>query len=304
MHIVRYTERDTHSLHVGILQDGHVAPMTSVDGFASLLTMGLDEARARVHDADQASARPVGDVLLLPPVDGLTEVWASGVTYQRSRDGRVEESSDQDVYTRVYGAERPELFFKSPAWRVVTDDEPIAVRPDSAVTVPEPELALLVTSGGEIFGYTVCNDVSSRDIEGENPLYIPQAKTYAGSCALAAAVRPAWEVADAMALGVRLDVVRDDDVVFTGSTSTARLHRRLEDLVAHLCGALDFPAGVVLATGTGIVPELDFTLRPGDLVRISIDEVGTLSNPVSTLDRAIGWPIRALADPLIRLEYR
>lgn len=146
--------------------------------------------------------------------------------------------------------------------------------------------------------------MSSRDIEGENPLYIPQAKTYAGSCALATGVRPVWEVPDPEALAIRLAVHRDGGVVFSGETSTARLHRRLADLVEHLGQAIDFPAGAVLSTGTGIVPELDFTLMVGDRVDIEIEQVGSLSNPVSTVQQALGWPAEALHDPFVRLEVR
>lgn len=304
MHIVRYVERDGGPPALGVLDDGRVTPVDGLSGFADLLALDLDEARARLESAGSRPPLALERVLLLPPADGLVEVWASGVTYERSMDARVEESQVQDVYTRVYAAERPELFFKSPSWRVVTDDEPVAVRPDSAVTVPEPELALVVTSRGQILGYTVCNDMSSRDIEGANPLYIPQAKTYAGSCALAARVRPVWEVDDVSALGIRVDVDRGGASVFAGETSTARMHRPLQELVDYLVRAMEFPAGAVLATGTGIVPELDFTLLPGDRVDITIEEVGTLSNPVRTVEQASGWPVAALTDPLVRLEVR
>jgi len=304
MHIVRYAEHDTRRVRVGTLQDARVTPLRDVSGFSDLLARRVDDVRALAADPDTDGARPVDEVMLLPPVDGLTEVWASGVTYGRSMDARVEESRSQDVYARVYGADRPELFFKAPSWRVVTDGEPIAVRDDCAVTVPEPELALLVTAHGEILGYTVCNDVSSRDIEGENPLYIPQAKTYAGSCSLASAVRPAWEVPDAAALGIRVQVSRGGETVFEGATGTDRMHRSLAELVEYLVRALDFPAGAVLATGTGIVPELDFSLRPGDRVDIVIDDVGSLSNPVRTLGDSMGWPVAALDDPFSRLEVR
>lgn len=304
MHIVRYVERDGGTPGLGTLDDGQVTPVDGLSGFADLLALDLDEARARLESSSTQPPLMLERVLLLPPADGLVEVWASGVTYERSMDARVEESEVQDVYTRVYAAERPELFFKSPSWRVVTDDEPVAVRSDSAVTVPEPELALMITSRGQILGYTVCNDMSSRDIEGANPLYIPQAKTYAGSCALAAGVRPVWEVEDVSALGIRVDVDRDGASVFAGETSTARMHRPLQELVDYLVRAMEFPAGAVLATGTGIVPELDFTLLPGDRVDITIEEVGTLSNPVRTVEQASGWPVAALTDPLVRLEVR
>ncbi len=280
MHVVRYDAGD--AVRVGVLTDGEVRPVAGVESMAELLALPLDEARRLVEAAGEP-ATPVGEVRLLPPVDGLTEVWASGVTYSRSMDARVEESQVQDVYSLVYAAERPELFFKSVAWRVVTDGEPIAVRPDCAVTVPEPELAVVVTAGGEVFGYTVCDDVSSRDIEGENPLYLPQAKVYAGSCALAPGIRPAWEVPDPMALAIEVRVRRDGGTVFEGTTSTAQLHRQLPELIAYLGAAQDFPAGAVLATGTGIVPELDFTLAEGDVVDITVEQVGSLSNPVASV---------------------
>jgi len=283
-HVVRYeTDGD---VRVGVLDGGAVRAVPGVETMAALLAMGLGEARAAVERAAGEPAVAVGDVRLLPPVDGLTEVWASGVTYERSMDARVEESQTQDIYSRVYAADRPELFFKSVAWRVVTDGEPIAVRPDSAVTVPEPELAAVVTATAEIFGYAVCNDVSSRDIEGENPLYLPQAKVYAGSCALATGIRPAWEVPDPAALGVEVRVTRAGTPVFEGTTSTARMHRSVPDLVDHLVRAQDFPAGAVLSTGTGIVPDLDFTLLDGDVVEVTVEQIGTLTNPVGTLEAA------------------
>ena len=283
-HVVRYEQSG--QPRVGVLDGDLVRAIAAVDSMAALLAMSLTEARAAVENATASAPVRVGEVRLLSPVDGLTEVWASGVTYERSMDARVEESQTQDVYSRVYSAERPELFFKSVAWRVVTDGEPIAVRPDSAVTVPEPELAAVVTASGEVFGWTVCDDVSSRDIEGDNPLYLPQAKVYAGSCALAAGIRPAWEVADPAALGIRIRVTREGATAFEGVTSTARMHRTVDDLVGHLTSAQDFPAGVVLSTGTGIVPDLDFTLLDGDVVEVTIEEVGTLTNPVGTLAAA------------------
>jgi 2-dehydro-3-deoxy-D-arabinonate dehydratase len=193
----------------------------------------------------------------------------------------MEESSEQSVYDRVYSAPRPELFPKSPAWRLVTDGEPIGIRADSGHDVPEPELAVVANSLGEIVGYTICNDVSSRSIEGENPLYIPQAKVFAGGCALATGIRPAWEVPDPTDLSIELTIRRDGTEVFSGTTSTAKLKRPLTELVEVLFAPNEFPDGVILATGTGIVPELDFTLQAGDVVEISIDEVGTLTNTVA-----------------------
>ena len=283
-HVVRYESGG--EIGVGVLDDGAVRPVPGVASMAELLARDLTAARSAVEAAAEEPAVPVGEVRLLPPVDGLTEVWASGVTYERSMDARVEESQTQDVYSRVYAADRPELFFKSVRWRVVTDGEPIAVRPDSAVTVPEPELAAVVTATAEVFGYTVCDDVSSRDIEGENPLYLPQAKIYAGSCALAAGIRPAWEVPDPSALGIEVRVTRAGATVFEGSTTTARMRRTVSDLVAYLVVAQDFPAGAVLSTGTGIVPDMDFTQMEGDEVEVTVEHVGTLTNPVGTLEAA------------------
>jgi len=304
MHLVRYAERATWRERVGVLHEGDVMPLPDISGFAELLRRRVSEVRSLVARPVVTEACALADVLLLPPVDGRTEVWAAGVTYERSMDARIEETTaSQDVYARVYDAPRPELFFKAPAWRVVTGGEPIGVRPDAEVTVPEPELAMLVTAHGEVLGYTICDDVSSRDIEGTNPLYLPQAKIYDGSCAVAALVRPAWEVPDPQTLGIRLVVRRDDRTLLDERTSTARMHRRLGDLIEHLHRALTLPDGAVLATGTGIVPGLDLTLRPGDLVEITIDEVGTLSNPVA-LSTTIDWLAAAADDPSIRERPR
>jgi 2-dehydro-3-deoxy-D-arabinonate dehydratase len=304
MHLIRYAERGTWRERVGVLDDGAVLPLPGVSGFAELLRRPVSEVRALVAGPLTTQACTLADVLLLPPVDGRTEVWAAGVTYERSMDARIEETTaSQDVYARVYDAERPELFFKAPAWRAVTGGEPIGVRPDAAVTVPEPELAMLVTTHGEVLGYTICDDVSSRDIEGANPLYLPQAKIYDGSCAIAALVRPAWEVPDPQALGIRLVVRRDGGTLLDERTSTARMHRRLGDLVEHLCRALTLPDGAVLATGTGIVPDLDFTLCPGDVVEITIDEIGTLSNPTAP-STTIDWLAAAADCPSLRERSR
>ena len=230
---------------------------------------------------------------LLAPVEPTQEVWAAGVTYLRSRDAREEESAVKDVYTRVYEAERPELFFKAPGWRVAGHGMPIRVRGDSKWNVPEPELALVINSAGEIVGHTICNDVSSRDIEGDNPLYLPQAKVYNGSCA----VGPGIHVGDAdklKALTIALDIRRAGKSVFKGETRTSQLKRSPEELAGYLYKELDFPKGAFLSTGTGIVPGQDFSLTHGDVVAITIGGVEgvtllTLENEVagkSTPDRA------------------
>lgn len=304
MHLVRYAERATWRQRVGVIHDGDVLPLQGVSGFADLLRRPVSDVRRLAACPAEGESCALDDVMLLPPVDGRTEVWAAGVTYERSMDARIEETTaSQDVYARVYDAPRPELFFKAPAWRAVTGGEPIGVRPDADTTVPEPELAMLVTSQREVLGYTVLNDVSSRDIEGANPLYLPQAKIYDGSCSIAARVRPAWEVPEPEALGIRLVVRRKDRTLLDQATSTSRLHRRLSDLVEHLHQALTLPDGAVLATGTGIVPDLDLTLLPGDLVEITIDEVGTLSNPVAEAG-SIDWLAAAADDPSVRDRSR
>jgi 2-dehydro-3-deoxy-D-arabinonate dehydratase len=218
------------------------------------------------------------------------EVWAAGVTYQRSRAARMAESEQSaDVYDRVYDAERPELFFKAASWRTVGTGRPIVVRPDSAINVPEPELALVLNRHAEIVGYTICNDVSSRSIEGENPLYLPQAKAYLGSCALGPWITPSWEIDDPYQLGIELIIERAGEVVWQGKASTSELHRRFDELVDYLFRADEFPDGVVLSTGTSLVPELPFTLAEGHVVRIRIDNLGELANPVVRGKAAMTW---------------
>lgn len=278
MHLVRYLLPGQRP-QVGVRTGDTVAPVSGVATMAELLRLSAEEFR-RATDR-RGDGVPVAEVTLLPPLDGRGEVWCAGVTYERSRGARMEESTEQSVYDRVYSAPRPELFPKSPAWRLVTDGEQIGIRADSGHDVPEPELAIVANSRGEIVGFTICNDVSSRSIEGENPLYIPQAKVFAGGCALATGIRPAWEVADPKNLTIDLTIRRDGADVFTGTTSTKQLIRELQDLIDVLFAGNDFPDGVVLATGTGIVPELDFALRAGDEVAISISEVGTLTNTVA-----------------------
>lgn len=223
---------------------------------------------------------PAPDVpCLLPPVD-RQEVWAAGVTYAWSREARVREAQSKEVYVRVYEARRPELFFKATAERVIGPHDWIGLRGDSQWNVPEPELALVLNPRMQIIGYTVGNDVSSRDIEGQNPLYLPQAKIYRHSCALGPAITLAGEDIDGQNLAVRLAIHRGDATVFQGETNTAKMHRRLAELVDYLGRYNDFPCGAVLLTGTGIVPGDDFTLQDGDHVSIEIESIGTLRNPV------------------------
>lgn len=296
MHLVRY-QLPGQRPQVGVLTGDTVAPVRGVADMAELLRLPAEQLRSAVGQV--SGDRPVADVRLLPPLDGRAEVWCAGVTYERSRGARMEESTEQSVYDRVYSAPRPELFPKSPAWRLVTDGEPIGIRADSGHDVPEPELAVVANSRGEIVGYTICNDVSSRSIEGENPLYIPQAKVFAGGCALATGIRPAWEVPDPTGLTIDLVIRRDGVEVFTGTTSTEKLVRPLTELVEVLFAPNEFPDGVILATGTGIVPELDFALQAGDVVDISISEVGTLTNTVAVGKESFGYLAAETARPAL-----
>ncbi len=217
---------------------------------------------------------------LLAPIT-KQEVWAAGVTYLRSREARMGESEGGgSFYDRVYHADRPELFFKGTPNRVAGPNAPVRIRADSGWNVPEPELALIANARGTLTGYTIGNDMSSRDIEGENPLYLPQAKVYRGSCALGPAVALAGSLADAGSLEIRLRIVRDSKPCFEGATSTSQMKRKFHDLISYLFREQDFPHGVVLLTGTGIVPPDTFTLHHGDLIEITVPEIGTLRSPV------------------------
>ncbi|MEO3808303.1 fumarylacetoacetate hydrolase family protein [Sphaerisporangium sp. B11E5] len=280
MNIVRYRTRQA-GPRVGLHEDGAVAELTGVASLAELWTLPLDELRARLG-GPRGESVPLEDVELLAPVDGRTEVWGAGVTYETSREARVEESEHSaTVYEQVYDAVRPEIFFKSVGWRAVGTGGDLSIRPDSAVDVPEPELALVVNSHGEIVGYSVCNDMSSRSIEGENPLYLPQAKIFYGSCGLGPWVTPVWEVEDPYDLPITMAIHRDGAPVWQGEASTGRLRRRLDGLVAYLMLGDVHPDGVVLSTGTCLVPPAPFTLAPGDVVEIGIGGVGVLRNPIT-----------------------
>ncbi|RLJ72491.1 fumarylacetoacetate hydrolase family protein [Pedobacter alluvionis] len=219
---------------------------------------------------------------VLTPI-GNQEVWASGVTYFRSREARIEESKEAkggDFYARVYDADRPELFFKSPPYRTVGPGGNIRIRADSKWNVPEPELTLFICSAGTIEGYTIGNDVSSRDIEGENPLYLPQAKSYNGATALG----PCLLVTDGPIdpdTDISIEIFRDSEVLFKEKISINQMKRKHKDLVSYLFRELDFPHGTYLMTGTGIIPTDDFTLKSGDLVKITISEIGSLINIVA-----------------------
>jgi 2-dehydro-3-deoxy-D-arabinonate dehydratase len=219
-------------------------------------------------------------VKLCAPVE-QQEVWAAGVTYLRSKTARMEESDfSATAYDRVYDAERPEIFFKSLAEKVVAHGEPVGIRRDAKWSVPEPELALVLNSRGRIVGHTIGNDMSSRDIEGENLLYLPQAKIYAGSCALGPWITLGTSESAAREWRIRVEISRAGQSVFTGETSVGQIKRSFEELAGYLFRSQVFPHGAVLLTGTGIVPPDNFTLQAQDVVNIEISGIGSLENPV------------------------
>ncbi len=282
-------------VRLGVIDEGRILDLTSADPsrFQSLdAVLALpDPLRVLTEAAKEAKPslpwssidRPPGPNTAhrLPPLESA-EVWGAGVTYERSKEARRAESeSGGDFYQKAHEAERPEIFFKANPHRVVGPQAPIRIREDSTWTVPEPELALVLGPSLQIVGYTVGNDVSSRSIEGENPLYLPQAKIYDGCCALGPAILMAEPSVDPMKLDIRLIIRRGGREVFEGFVSTSQMRRRPEELVEYLGRNSTFPKGAVLLTGTGIVPPDDFSLQPGDFVEVSIPGIGTLRNPVA-----------------------
>jgi len=261
-------------------------PRWAQDGYFLPLSLGLSfllELR-RSAMVELLTALPQDEPAtgtILAPLEPLHEVWAAGVTYLRSREARKVESATADIYEKVYDALRPELFFKAIGWRVTGHKMPVGIRQDSHWNVPEPELTLVVNCCHEIVGYCAGNGLSSRDIEGENPLYLPQAKMYDGSCALGPGLA-LTEPDELSHLPIELRVLREGSLLFQGATRTSNMKRQLADLVAYLGLELDFPHGVFLMTGTGIVPGNDFSLRPGDTVRIEIGSL-VLENEVQSI---------------------
>ncbi|MEM3045815.1 MAG: fumarylacetoacetate hydrolase family protein [Candidatus Bathyarchaeia archaeon] len=252
----------------------------SVDTLVQDIISGLDTDPYEYAALDRAANGSEPHLMLpyRPP-----EVWGCGITYERSRKAREGETVIKGAYDLVYEAERPEIFFKATGDRCVGPNEAIAVRGDSKSTVPESELAFVVGRGPSIIGYMVGNDVTARDIEGENPLYLPQAKIYAACCALGPAFVSAESIPNPRNLAVKCRILREGRTVFEGETSTSRLKRSLEELLSFLCRDNPIPVGSVCLTGTGIVPPVEFTLRDGDLVEIEIEGLGVLRNPVRQL---------------------
>lgn len=262
---------------VGLVEGDQVVPMPDMQLTELLESSNIE---ATITAAAKGAKLPLSSVELLAPID-QQEVWAAGVTYKRSQTARMEESeAAASCYDRVYAADRPELFFKATPQRVVGSGQSIRIRKDATWNVPEPEVTLVMNSKLDLVGFTVGNDMSSRDIEGENPLYLPQAKTY-DQCA---GVGPWITVKSAMPalddIGVQLRVIRGGETTFEDSTSTSQMARSFADLIGYLGRDNTFASGVFLMTGTGIVPDSSFTLHPGDEVQIEIDGVGTLSNTV------------------------
>ena len=220
---------------------------------------------------------------LVAPISPEIELWGAGVTYLRSRDARKEESGVPDVYQRVYEADRPELFFKSNAVRARGTNSPVGIRYDSDASVPEPEVAIYINKHREIIGYAICNDMTARTIEGENPLYLSQAKIYIGSTAIGPDITPAWLAPTPAEMKIKARILRGAAIAWEAETSLAALNRTLEDLITYLFRCQDFPHGVILSTGTGIVPPLDIKLAAGDVVEIDVSGIGKLTNSVEVI---------------------
>ncbi len=269
------------TITAGIVADETVTPLTGADGPCQLSELlEADDIPATIGQQRATESLPLGEVRLLPPIDNQ-EVWAAGVTYKRSKTARMEESeAAASCYDRVYESDRPELFFKATPGRVVGHGQPIRIRRDATWNVPEPELVLVLTSTLKLVGFTIGNDMSSRDIEGENPLYLPQAKTYDQCCGLGPWITLAEAMPPESEIGIQLRVLRDGQISFDEQTSTGQMARSFQHLIGYLGRDNSFPAGAFLLTGTGIVPDSSFTLHPGDVVEILIDGVGTLVNSV------------------------
>ena len=244
------------------------------------LTAALHIPMAELRQILESSSGPEITGRELPPLAPESEVWGAGVTYLRSRDARKEESGTPDVYQKVYEADRPELFFKANFRRTVGNGDVIGKRADCTSTVPEPEVAIVINAHEEIIGFTICNDVTSRSIEGENPLYLPQAKSYLGSTALGPRITPSWLAPKLPDISISARITRDNSIVWSADTALGALNKSLEHLVGYLFRCQTFPDGVILSTGTGIIPPLDFILREGDIVTINVAGIGTLENEV------------------------
>jgi 2-dehydro-3-deoxy-D-arabinonate dehydratase len=283
--LCRFEVASASGVRIGLIENGMVLDLTSVGvpRMKDVLerTDMMDELM-RLSRAGSAKY-PVGDVTFVTPVESQ-EVWAAGVTYLRSKEARMVESEfSANAYDRVYDAVRPEIFFKSPPEKVVSPGKAVGIRKDARWNVPEPELALVLNSAGTIVGFTIGNDMSSRDIEGENLLYLPQAKIYKGSCAVGPCIAVGVTEEDARQWAIRLEIRRGGRSVFKGEIRVDQIKRRFGELAEYLFRSQEFPDGAVLLTGAGIVPEDTFTLEAQDVVLITITGIGTLENPVAVV---------------------
>lgn len=269
------------SVAVGILEDDQVFPLDLSEEVTSLADIfNTKDPAATAESLKTATALPVDSVTLLAPIDHQ-EVWAAGVTYKRSQTARMEESeTSASCYDRVYESPRPELFLKATPHRVSGPGQPLRIRRDATWNVPEPEITCVINARLELVGFTVGNDMSSRDIEGENPLYLPQAKVYRQCAGLGPCVTLIDAMPSRAETMIRLKIERDGVAVFEGETDVDQMARTFEDLIEYLGRDQEFPHGVFLMTGTGVVPDSDFTLAAGDVVHITIDGIGTLTNPI------------------------
>jgi 2-dehydro-3-deoxy-D-arabinonate dehydratase len=284
MNICRFNPGD-HSVRIGLVAEDTVRDLSAAGINTLQAVLETPDPVSYLQHATRGTLPQfaLSKVVLCAPVE-RQDVWAAGVTYLRSKAARMEESDfSATAYDRVYAAERPELFFKARAEKVSAPDEPVGIRSDARWSVPEPELALVLNSRGRIVGHTIGNDMSSRDIEGENLLYLPQAKLYDRSCALGPWITLGVTEPEVRAWTISLAILRHGRTVFTGETSVGQLKRSFTDLTGYLCRSQSFPDGVVLLTGTGIVPPDSCTLQPGDITDITISGIGRLRNTVTVV---------------------
>ncbi len=264
-----------HSHQLTILDEGIHYAIPGITSLSELHQLPLSEIKVL--------ANMRGEVItgsLVAPISPEIELWGAGVTYLRSRDARKEESGVPDVYQKVYEAERPELFYKSSAMRTNTTNQPIGIRFDCSASVPEPEVAIFINKYQEIVGYSICNDVTARAIEGENPLYLSQAKIYVGSTSLGPDITPIWLAPTSTEMKIEARIIRAEQISWQAQTYLGALNRTLQDLVSYLYRCQYFPYGAILSTGTGIVPPIDIALQVDDTVEISVAGVGILRNTV------------------------
>jgi len=268
----------TNAYQFAVTIDGVHSGVEKIPTLTQAMHLTLDELTSAVS---KTSGAITGN--LVAPISPEIELWGAGVTNLRSRDARKEESGVPDVYQRVYEADRPELFFKSNAVRARGTNSPVGIRYDSDASVPEPEVAIYINRYREIIGYSICNDMTARTIEGENPLYLSQAKIYIGSTAIGPDITPAWLAPIPAEMKIKARILRGTSIAWEAETSLAALNRTLEDLITYLFRCQDFPHGVILSTGTGIVPPLDISLAAGDVVEIDVAGIGKLTNPVEVI---------------------